>query len=293
MSDREPRARSAPGDPLAPRADVVTLLSRPRPAPPTGLILVGGPEGLPPRQQLLADALLEQPEVFAYGSVQQVARKFGVDSVSILRFAQSLGCSGYRALQARVRSALLLGPARPRRSTPAATAAAVRRLEAARARHLSELRLVHRGLRPADLDRAAALLVEARRVLVTGAGAGAASALAGLLCALLTEAGVSAAEIPASGPAVPAGAGDVVVGIDLGPPGVERALEAARAGGAATVAIAAAGAARSSRWTVTLCAAARGPGLPLSPVAAAAVVELLAAEAAGRRAAATPVSRPE
>lgn len=248
-----------------------------------GLILVGGgPEGLPPRQQLLADALLEQPEVFAYGSVQQVARKFGVDSVSILRFAQSLGCSGYRALQARVRSALLLHPARPRLSTPAGTAATVRRLEAAGARHLTELRLVHRAIRPADLDRAVTLLVEARRVLVTGAGAGA--ALAGLLAALLAEAGVAAAEVLAPGAAPPAGpdAGDVVVGIDLGPPGVGPALDEALAGGAATVAIAAAGGARSSRWTLALCPAGRAQGLPLSPVAAVAVVELLAAEVAGR-----------
>jgi DNA-binding MurR/RpiR family transcriptional regulator len=245
----------------------------------------GGPvECPPPGHAPLGRVLLEQPEVFAYGSIQQVGHRCGVDSVAVLRFSQWLGYSGYRALQAAVRAALPCRPGTAPGRQPAPVAETVRRLEAVRAHHQGCLDQAHRQIQPADLDRAATLLLQARRALVTGAGM--AAGVAGILGGLLRDAGVPADELaaPSAAPLAQAGPGDVVVGIDLdGLRDPHGALDCARLRGAATIEITAAvSPSHAACEGLTLVAQGSGPGRGISAVAALAVVEMIAAEVAGR-----------
>jgi DNA-binding MurR/RpiR family transcriptional regulator len=208
---------------------------------------------LPRNQQRLAVGLLEQPQTFAFGSIRDLGRRFDVDATTVLRLAQALGYSGHQALRTAVRDAYLAaGPdGAPERAA---------RTETVRACHVDGLAQAHRCLGAADLERAAALLAEARPVLVAGTGVPA--ILAALLARLLRDAGVAARRRRAG--TVDAGAGGAFVAI-------------ASARGATTVTIAA-----SPAETVSLVAPAGGAGLPFSTVAAVAVIELLAAAVAAR-----------
>jgi len=246
-------------------------------------------EDLPRGQRRLARALLEQPQAFAFGSIQELASRFDADLTTILRFAQALGYTGHRALQAAVRRAYLDQAGQPPPARRPAAAGAVERAESVRARHLANLAQAHRRLRVADLERAAGLLAEARTVLV--AADGAAETLAGLFAGLLRRVAVRAERLPAERldravRLAGVGGGDAVVGIGLRLPfrDVADALAAARRQGAATLAIAGASDGPLARQAaLTLDAPALGAGLPCSVVATVAVMELVATEIAGRR----------
>jgi DNA-binding MurR/RpiR family transcriptional regulator len=205
---------------------------------------------LPRKQERLARGLLEEPQAFAFGTVDELGRRFDVDATTVLRLAQALGYSGHQALGAAVRAAYL-------RDSPEGARERAARSEAARACHVDNLTEAHRCLDVAHLERPVALLARARRVLVAGDGASA--VLAVLFARLLCHAGVPAA----CGSGAAAGDADV-------------AISWARA--ATTITITA-----SPAEPVALVVPAGGAGLPFSTVAAVAVMELLAAEVAARR----------
>ncbi|MGN6672236.1 MAG: MerR family transcriptional regulator, partial [Thermomicrobiales bacterium] len=58
---------------------------------------------LPRQQYRLAQALLKTPEMIMFGSVRELALALHINNATIIRFAQSLGYSGYQALQTAVR----------------------------------------------------------------------------------------------------------------------------------------------------------------------------------------------
>src|SRR5262245_44716961 len=108
-----------------------------------------GPPSPPVGRGLLDRALAEQPEMFAYGSMEQVGRKFDVNPVALLRFAQEMGFSGYGALQAAVRQdyalhghAASVGPD------------TVRRLDGVWSGHRDDIDRLHQGVRASELARA-------------------------------------------------------------------------------------------------------------------------------------------
>lgn len=64
-------------------------------------------ESLPRKQRIIAETILATPETIAFGSVREVARITNVNAATIVRFAQSMGFTGYQAMQSSVRRAYL------------------------------------------------------------------------------------------------------------------------------------------------------------------------------------------
>ncbi|MGZ6906093.1 MAG: MurR/RpiR family transcriptional regulator [Acidimicrobiia bacterium] len=59
---------------------------------------------LSPRERKVADLLLSDPSVVAFGTVARVAEAAGVGNSTVMRFSTSAGFPGFRDLQAAVRS---------------------------------------------------------------------------------------------------------------------------------------------------------------------------------------------
>jgi DNA-binding MurR/RpiR family transcriptional regulator len=244
---------------------------------------------LPRKQYRLAQALLETPEMVMFGSVRELAAELDVNNATIIRFAQSLGYSGYQALQTAVRQAYLprAGLQAPRdaaaRSSPGSAVAATL------AQHDANLHLARQGLLAADLDRICDVLIGARRVLVCASASPVVPAM--LLVRLLRHVGLRGELIPPDGvdraiALYDVRADDVVVGIGfwLTFRGVVEALALGRRRGARTIAIT--GSKTSPLTRVAdhlLIAPAQGGALSFSAVATVAVVEGLIAHIAGRR----------
>ena len=60
-------------------------------------------ESLPRKQSQLARALLNKPEVFAFGTLKTLETLFELSGITVIRLAKSLGYDGYSDLQAAVR----------------------------------------------------------------------------------------------------------------------------------------------------------------------------------------------
>jgi DNA-binding MurR/RpiR family transcriptional regulator len=61
---------------------------------------------LPPAERRVAEVVLEQPELVAFGTVARVANKAGTSGASVLRLATRLGYRGFSELQAAVQRAI-------------------------------------------------------------------------------------------------------------------------------------------------------------------------------------------
>lgn len=70
-------------------------------------------ERLTPTDRRIAEAVLADPTLVAFGSVTDLAGAVGTSRPSVVRFATKLGYSGYPALQKQVRRGLSLQLARP------------------------------------------------------------------------------------------------------------------------------------------------------------------------------------
>jgi DNA-binding MurR/RpiR family transcriptional regulator len=227
----------------------------------------------------LERALADEPEVFAFGSLGQVGRKFDVTQATILRFAQAMGYSGYAALQEAVRRAYpeRVGPIRVR-------AAAVRRLDSVSSRHRADVQQLHQTIRASEVGMAARLVLQARRRLATGAEA--MGDMAPLLVAQLRHAELPAHVLRSAGPGIPAlpgdvGRGDVLVAVGVCARAAATAwtLSEARTRGARTIAITDSPAGPvAAAATVTLVAPAAVVGSACSVVATAALIDLLMTE---------------
>jgi DNA-binding MurR/RpiR family transcriptional regulator len=244
---------------------------------------------LPRQQYRLAQALLKTPEMIMFGSVRELALALHVNNATIIRFAQSLGYSGYQALQTAVRQTYLprAGLQAPRdsaaRSNP--NSAVMTTL----AQHTANLTLAEQHLHDADLDQISDLLIAARRVLVCASGTPIVPAT--LLVRLLRHVGLRGELVPPSGvdraiALYDVGPDDVVVGMGfwLTFKGVVEALALGRRLGAHTLAIT--GSPTSPLADVAdflLIAPAQGAAISFSAVATVAVVEALVAHIAGQR----------
>ena len=70
-------------------------------------------ERLTPTERLLAEAVLADPTLLAFGSVSDLAARIGTSRPSVVRFAAKLGFKGYSDLQTRIREVMSGRLARP------------------------------------------------------------------------------------------------------------------------------------------------------------------------------------
>ena len=62
-------------------------------------------EDLPRKQRQLAQALLDKPEIFAFGTLKVLENMLHLSSITVIRFAKRLGYEGYGDMQDAVRRA--------------------------------------------------------------------------------------------------------------------------------------------------------------------------------------------
>lgn len=80
----------------------------------TTLDLVGAASGdLTPTERRIAEAVIAEPTLLAFGTVSDLAGRVGTSRPSIVRFANKLGFDGYTTLQQHVRDELSHQLARP------------------------------------------------------------------------------------------------------------------------------------------------------------------------------------
>lgn len=119
-------------------------------------------ERLTPTERRIAEAVLEEPTLLAFGTVSDLAERVGTSRPSIVRFATKLGFAGYPELQERARSGLAAQLSRPSeriRHEDASLAPPRQRLERA-------LASVFDALDAGRLAELAQPLVEARHVWI-------------------------------------------------------------------------------------------------------------------------------
>lgn len=81
--------------------------------PITNLVAEAGSE-LTPTERRIAEAVLAEPTLLAFGTVSDLAGRVGTSRPSIVRFANKLGFDGYTQLQRHARSDVSRQLARPR-----------------------------------------------------------------------------------------------------------------------------------------------------------------------------------
>ena len=127
-------------------------------------------DALTPAQRRIAAAIVDDPESAAFATVDRLAARLGVSPSTVVRFAYRIGLRGYGELQARVREHLRSQlrsngvPADGEREITTHLGDSV--LARSLARDVEELRRTIIGLSRDDLERAASIVVNARRVLV-------------------------------------------------------------------------------------------------------------------------------
>ena len=82
------------------------------PTPTPDLIAAVG-DRLTPAERRIAEAVLAEPTLLAFGTVSDLAGRVGTSRPSIVRFANKLGFDGYTQLQEHVRRGLSQRLARP------------------------------------------------------------------------------------------------------------------------------------------------------------------------------------
>lgn len=127
---------------------------------------------LTPAERKVADAVVADPQVVAFGTVAEVARRAGVSGATVVRLATRLGFDGFVELQEAVRAELAdrLRPAVERIRDAPPDDVLGRALDTS----LHAVRSTLGGLDRATFDDAVALLADpARRVAVVAGDAGA------------------------------------------------------------------------------------------------------------------------
>lgn len=149
------RAIPPPADPSAFPGDVLTELRRRY-------------DDLTHSQKRIAEAIVGDPDLAAFATLDGFAAKLGVSPSTIVRFSYRIGLSGYADLQERVRALVLArlrtAATRAEPAQPDGEGVAARSL-----RHdLDLMRRAGAEVNVLDVERAADLLVEAGRVHVAG-----------------------------------------------------------------------------------------------------------------------------
>ncbi|MCP3981758.1 MAG: MurR/RpiR family transcriptional regulator [bacterium] len=81
---------------------------------PTSDLIAAVSDQLTPTERRIAEAVLDEPTLLAFGTVSDLATRVGTSRPSIVRFATKLGFDGYSGLQTYVRRGLSDQLARPR-----------------------------------------------------------------------------------------------------------------------------------------------------------------------------------
>jgi len=68
----------------------------------TSTLIAAVSNDLTPTERRIAEAVLEDPSLLAFGTVADLARQVGVSRPSVVRFAVKLGFDGYTSLQESV-----------------------------------------------------------------------------------------------------------------------------------------------------------------------------------------------
>ncbi len=203
--------------------------------------IVGDGAVLTPAERRVGQVILDDPELVAFGTVADLARRAETSGATVMRFAGRVGYRGFVGLQAAVQDelALRLRPATERIRQPAPSDVAGRTL----AVELENLQATLGRVDRSQLDTAVALLAGRRTsvYLISGqASLGVATTMAGELgmlragVELVTGSSVAVAAVLAH-----VAPGDVVVAIDLRryDRWVVDVVRTARAGGARVVAV--------------------------------------------------------
>ena len=88
-------------------------MNRPGPRTSTLDLVAAASNSLTPTDRLIAEAVLAEPTLLAFGTVSDLADQVGTSRPSIVRFATKLGFEGYTQLQQHVRSDLSHQLSRP------------------------------------------------------------------------------------------------------------------------------------------------------------------------------------
>jgi DNA-binding MurR/RpiR family transcriptional regulator len=172
---------------------------------------------LSPAERLVADAVLRDPEVVAFGTVARVAARAGTSGASVVRLANRLGYPGYSGLQTAVQAAIgqQLRPAVERIRAERGSDVVSRTLR-------SELGNVQRTLEavtPEAFDEAIRLLADRRRAVRIVAGdaeAGVGAMLASSLALVRDDvAQVTGSDVAVARQLATADDSTMVVAIDL------------------------------------------------------------------------------
>ena len=83
------------------------------PSNPTSELIAAVGDRLTPTERRIAEAVLDEPTLLAFGTVSNLATRVGTSRPSIVRFATKLGFDGYTGLQSHVRRGLSDQLARP------------------------------------------------------------------------------------------------------------------------------------------------------------------------------------
>lgn len=134
-------------------------------------------DSLTPTEQKVADYCLKKPEEVIYYSVTQLGDKCGVGESTIIRFAQSVGFSGYQDLKLNL--AIDLQPSgRPAEDITIHADDSLRSLVDKVTRiNIDVLRDTAALIREEDLERAVQLIIDAQRVFFFGVGSSGLTAL--------------------------------------------------------------------------------------------------------------------
>jgi DNA-binding MurR/RpiR family transcriptional regulator len=243
---------------------------------------------LPRKQRTLALTILETPELIAFGSVRDLSSQLGMNNATVIRFAKSLGFSGYQELQAAVQEAYLAraGLRNARADNDADPSTAV---SDTFAQQLANLEIAREQFDAADVDGIVNAVVEAERIVVVTTGS---AVIPGMMFVRLLRHIGMRGELTSGSAAdqiislYDIGERDLVVGIGLWLTFDDtlRALALARRKGARTLAIV--GTPTSPLNGVAdsvIYAPAQGSPLTFSVVATLAVVEAIVA-CVGKRA---------
>lgn len=124
--------------------------------------------GLKPGHQRVLELCLEDPSFVLNANAQQVAARADVSAATVVRAARAAGFTGLPHLRLALARSSAAGEETEAKISRAGSAEEV--IDLISASHIRSLQAARSTLDPADIERAGALLTEARRVLLAASG---------------------------------------------------------------------------------------------------------------------------
>ena len=118
----------------------------------------------------IARLLLETPEKFIDANVKEAAALTGVSDATVVRFGKNLGCEGFKDLKMLLAQHLAVQQALEDAGNTQAVSAPGSFVEQIHHSALTVLEQARHNLQPDELDEAAQIIVNARRVFIYGTG---------------------------------------------------------------------------------------------------------------------------